>query len=345
MVDDFRPASFVDRSSSNVNIPNRFALEILSRFATPLRWTYISQDIASKRPKQRRASLSSPLFFLSEARDAIVKAVWPLVPGNMRIQTYRSLTRLGALMCGFTDSLNVQQLPFGLYLKMVSLARRENLVNEHATLELVRRHTDLPVPRALDLVSDASDIYLLTTRIPGHKLGLCIDVMSDEDTAALVRDLRRHIIALRAIPRPPGWKHAIANAADGPCFDYRINAALDDDEERGETVGPFLSENDFNETLRCGALPEVVHRGGHDIVFTHGDLNMRNVLVDEHGRLSGIVDWENAGWFPEYWDYTKAYFVAKLHQRWLRMVDDVFGQFGDFQGELETERELWNYCF
>jgi hypothetical protein len=67
--------------------------------------------------------------------------------------------------------------------------------------------------------------------------------------------------------------------------------------------------------------------------------------VDGHGRLAGIVDWENAGWYPEYWDYTKAYFVTKWHKRWLRMVDDVFGQFGDFGRELTIERKLWEYCF
>lgn len=267
------------------------------------------------------------------------------MPTSMRIRTYRSLASLGARIYGFTDSPNVQQLPFGLYLKRVSLVRRNSLVNEYATLELVRRHTDMPVPRALDLVSDSTNFYLLTTRVPGYKLGLCLDSMSDQDTAILVRDLGRHLAALREIPRPQGWKHGIANTADGPCFDYRINAALDEDEDRGEMVGPFLTENDFNETLRCGALPDVVHRAGHKIVFTHGDLNMRNVLVDEHGRLSGIVDWENAGWFPEYWDYTKAFFVTKLGRRWLKMVDDMFGQFGDFRGELQTEKELWTYCF
>ncbi|KAL2173706.1 kinase-like domain-containing protein [Thermothelomyces heterothallicus CBS 202.75] len=348
-VKDFRRASFVDSSRSNINIPKCWALEILSRFAIPLRWTYIAQEIAGNQRKQSYAAFLSPfsstLTLLSDTCATILKTLWLLVPGAMRIRMYRSLASLGARMYGFTDSPNVQQLPFGLYLKRVSLARRESLVNEHAALELVRRHTNVPIPRALDLISDSSHIYLLTTRIPGYKLGLCIDTMSDEDTARLVHELRRHIAALRVIPRPLGWKHAISSAVDGPCFDYRINAALDYDENRGDVVGPFLSEDDFNETLRCGALPEVVHRGGHKMVFTHGDLNLRNILVDGHGRLAGIVDWENAGWFPEYWDNTKAYFVTKLDQRWLGMVDDVFRQFGDFGQELQTERELWNYCF
>jgi len=153
-VEDFRRASFVDSSSSNVNIPNRWALEILSRFATSLRWTYIAQEIDSRQRKQSYATFPSPfsstLTLLSDACVVVLKTVWLLVPGNMRIRMYRSLASLGARMYGFTDSPNVQQLPFGLYLKMVRLARRESLVNEHATPELVRRHTNVPVPRALD---------------------------------------------------------------------------------------------------------------------------------------------------------------------------------------------------
>ncbi|KAH6844604.1 kinase-like domain-containing protein [Chaetomium sp. MPI-CAGE-AT-0009] len=348
-VDDFRPATFVDHSSSRVKTPDRSALEILSRFATPIRWMYVSQDIASRQVKQRRTSLPSPfpsvLAFLSQTSGAIIRTIWRYVPGGIRTRIYRGLAVVGVRMYGVTDSPNVQQLPFRLYLKMVNLARRrESLVNEYAALELVRRYTDLPVPRALDLVSDSTDIYLLTTRIPGRKVGLCLDSMSDRDTAILVDDLRRHLAVLREIPRSQGFKYAIANAADGPCFDYRINAAQDDDE--GVWVaGPFLTEHDFNETLRCGALPEVVHHDGHKMVFTHGDLNMRNILVDESRRLSGVVDWENAGWFPEYWDYTKAFFVTRYNPRWLQMVEKMFGQFGNFQGELATERELWNYCF
>ena len=168
--------------------------------------------------------------------------------------------------------------------------------------------------------------------------------MSERETTSLVDDLRRHLAALREIPMPEDWKYAIANAAGGPCFDYRINAAQDDDEGVW-VVGPFLNEHDFNEIQQCGALPEVVHHGGHRMVFTHGDLNMRNVLVDEYGRLSGVVDWEHAGWFPEYWDYTKALFVTRHNPRWLRMVEEIFRQFGDFQRELATEKKLWDYCF
>lgn len=38
------------------------------------------------------------------------------------------------------------------------------------------------------------------------------------------------------------------------------------------------------------------------IVFTYGDLAARNILVRD-GRIVAIVDWEYAGWYPEYWGY------------------------------------------
>jgi hypothetical protein len=80
---------------------------------------------------------------------------------------------------------------------------------------------------------------------------------------------------------PEDWNYAICNGTDGPCFDYRINDAQDND-QRAWVVGSLLNGHDFNESLRRSALPEVVHHGGHRMVFTHGDLNRKNVLADEY---------------------------------------------------------------
>jgi len=46
------------------------------------------------------------------------------------------------------------------------------------------------------------------------------------------------------------------------------------------------------------ALPQ------HKIVLTHGDLAARNILVRD-ARVVAIVDWEMAGFYPEYWGYIK----------------------------------------
>jgi aminoglycoside phosphotransferase len=80
------------------------------------------------------------------------------------------------------------------------------------------------------------------------------------------------------------------------------------------------------------------HGVKHDIVFTHADLNLRNILVDEMGKISGIVDWECAGWYPEYWEYTKMHFTVRSTTRWIAdVVDQIFPAYRD---ELKVENML-----
>jgi hypothetical protein len=43
----------------------------------------------------------------------------------------------------------------------------------------------------------------------------------------------------------------------------------------------------------------------YPIVFTHGDLASRNILVRD-GRIVAVLDWEFAGWYPDYWEYVFA---------------------------------------
>ncbi|KFA69833.1 hypothetical protein S40285_02416 [Stachybotrys chlorohalonatus IBT 40285] len=179
-----------------------------------------------------------------------------------------------------------------MYLKTTGVEQHEALSNEYGALQLGRRHCGIPVPRPLDLVSSSTKSYFLTSKAPGLRLGLCIDTLSDQELVTMARDLRTCVGLLLSIPKQVAPNHAICNALGNACCDDRINAALDYDEDQGDFVGPFLGEEVLNKMLQTPALPGVSHRGRHRIVFTHADLNMRNVLV-QNGRLSAIVDWEN----------------------------------------------------
>lgn len=100
-------------------------------------------------------------------------------------------------------------------------------------------------------------------------------------------------------------------------------------------IGPFADEATFNQVLRN---PDDPARAGHRMSFTHADLNSRNILVDEvvqqdgslGGRVTGIVDWEMAGYYPEYWEYTKALYERfRWTRRYRNMVHRLFRQFGN----------------
>ncbi|CAG7561114.1 unnamed protein product [Fusarium equiseti] len=187
-----------------------------------------------------------------------------------------------------------------------------------------------------------AQIYLYMCRL--GPAGACIDSFTEGEMDTFSRDLQQYLGLIRATAKQVAPAHAICNAIGGPCHDFRISASQPWDEKRGDFFGPFVDEDEFNKTLQTPALPGITHSSGHKIVFTHGDINMRNVMVHK-GRISGIIDWENAGWFPNYWEYTKIHYVTKLHKRWLKAMDEVFCEFGDFKSEYATEFQLWEYCF
>ncbi|CAF3645704.1 unnamed protein product [Fusarium graminearum] len=167
--------------------------------------------------------------------------------------------------------------------------------------------------------------------------------MSEVEVDALNNELHRYLSDLRAMPKPVGIKHAMCNAIGGPLYDYRMIVGQDYDKARGDFIEPFATEDDFNKKLQTPAIPGVSHRSGHEIVLIHADINMRNIL-HHNGRIYGIIDWENAGWFPDYWEYTKALYVTKVNRRWLSMMDRIFAAFGDFKDDYIAERKLWDYC-
>lgn len=54
-------------------------------------------------------------------------------------------------------------------------------------------------------------------------------------------------------------------------------------------------------------------------VFTHADLTPRNIVVDQ-GRITGIIDWEDSGLIPNYWEYANIMRPSK-DQDWKAWVD------------------------
>lgn len=79
--------------------------------------------------------------------------------------------------------------------------------------------------------------------------------------------------------------------------------------------GPFDTEKDFHDFFvekDNESLPPLFKRyvretlrDDHEIHFAHGDFSPRNIHVDENGHVLAVLDWERAGWYPEYWDHNR----------------------------------------
>jgi hypothetical protein len=86
----------------------------------------------------------------------------------------------------------------------------------------------------------------------------------------------------------------------------------------------------------------------HQITFTHGNITRRNILVRVVGEgtndvsIVAILDWEQAGWRPEYWETAKFMFSNQETSEWA-----ILGRQEIFHGydlELEREDELSLIC-
>lgn len=273
---------------------------------------------------------------------AIFLAIWLLVPARARLIGYRILRRFTRRLYE-SETPFVQKLPFGLYLKSASIL--DSLRNEHSAIKCIQRYTSIPVPKPLDFVTmlgkeeDTDEGYLLMSRIPGVPLYSCYEIMSDDDVAQVKAQLQDCVAQMRAIPNSINTDKPICNTLGEALRDHHIGVAGAD-----QPVGPFVDEAAFNQVLR---FPDDPGRKGHSIYFTHGDLNPRNIIVQQEvqqngkyaWRVAGIVDWETAGYYPEYWEYTKAlYEEFRWPRRYARMIHNLFSIFGDYTKEWNVEK-------
>ncbi|TGO75395.1 hypothetical protein BELL_0215g00030 [Botrytis elliptica] len=318
----------VDHSNSGIESPDPYLLDIQSRLSKALKWAEIDTKINGRTSLRRSQNTTSSAFRESITTTFLV--MWSKFPEFVRFKTYRVLRTVGSYLYGSTTR-GVQRLPFGMYLKYGPEYDAGNHAGEFNALKIVRSRTSIPVPNPIDLLVSPTESFLVMSRIEGVPAGHAIDECSDEEVHQIAQDLRSYIAELHTIEQNKDSKYAITNATGGPCLDYRIDS---------EPVGPFPTEKEFSESLQLGILPGLMHRTDHKIFFTHADLNMRNILVKD-GKISGIVDWENSGWYPEYWEYIKCRFSVKIHKRWVKMIDETFEN--KYEEELAIDRQYWDY--
>lgn len=100
---------------------------------------------------------------------------------------------------------------------------------------------------------------------------------------------------------------------------------------RAGSCGPFEKEEDFEKwcyqrisgrfLTRWKSGLALKQRKGvpSKFVLTHGDLTPRNIMV-EGNRITGIIDWDTAGFFPEYAEYAFNMILNQGMEDWWKPV-------------------------
>ena len=214
--------------------------------------------------------------------------------------------------------------------------------HEADTLRFIRSHTAIPVPRVYASGEGYGYRYTLMEEVQGDCLEYSWQFLDDTQRNNIIESLRSFISQLRSLPSPHNSRVCALNGE--ALRDSRITSS--------EPVGPFSDEASFDDFLVASAeifmdetkLPDIRSRmrEDHRIVFTHGDLAPRNILV-QGGRIVALIDWEQSGWCPEHWELVKAMWspMAKKDVTWDDRVIALFSE--EDKKDWMVDRELSDY--
>ncbi|EER23119.1 hypothetical protein CPC735_044890 [Coccidioides posadasii C735 delta SOWgp] len=180
----------------------------------------------------------------------------------------------------------------------------------------IHKHTnsDIPVPKPLGAISIGKTTYMFMTRVEGSPLDKLWPTLSNEEKLSIRDQLDVILAKLRKLPLPSQYL-GIGNPPF--CIDCRMWLRTSNTHIENETqFNQFLLSG--NHTPVTAPYVEFVRpmlRADHRIVMTHGDLHPRNIMVVREQdpsqstfsiTVTGIIDWELGGAYPEYWEFIKS---------------------------------------
>lgn len=154
---------------------------------------------------------------------------------------------------------------------------RKRLENEAASLAFVRSMTDIPVPRVLEAREYCDGTFRLVTELVD---GIPMEELSVFDQERVMPEVEVHMKTLHNLR---------SSCIGGPSGIVCLPPIF---------KRPNLDVRDVISRL------EKEEKEGEKSVFCHNDLSQSNVIVDPKTmRITAIIDWEYAGFFPERFDF------------------------------------------
>lgn len=267
----------------------------------------------------------------------------PTVPGKLKRRAYgilhEVLYRLSGWYCswcGIPLDANIVQLPFGLVLKWTD----RTSIEEAVAMQMARA-AGMPVPKVLTCgehpYAPSNRVFsILMTRLPGTALENSYDPLHVELEEPWLFELKKCVTSMRnwSSPHAQSICSVLGTSLRSSRVPNHIMGPFTDEEELHDYLLSPASGHGFNSTAdynQALAQATEIRKYSNEITFTHGDFKAHNILVGDDGHLSAFLDWESAGWYPEYWDFTTALRYGK-NSWWAQVALWVGGE--QYDGEL-----------
>ncbi|KAK3897162.1 kinase-like protein [Staphylotrichum tortipilum] len=218
--------------------------------------------------------------------------------------------------------------------------------NEGHALLLLRQYPSIPAPRLYAMYYEGDRLFLVMEYKPGVRLDTVWDRLSETNKLAITDQLHAIFADVRAIPSPGifasvaggklrhkyFWSVKPEPDINGPFQNERdFSMAMALRSERVRKSGYPPDKNAWLSQFLKRHFPTAL--AGHGSVLTHGDVQRKNILVEKvlkdsskageggegsknesvEWRVSAVVDWTEAGWYPSYWEHAAMF----IHLQWV----------------------------
>ncbi|TVY90888.1 hypothetical protein LAWI1_G005203 [Lachnellula willkommii] len=191
---------------------------------------------------------------------------------------------------------------------------------EYTSLKYLEEHApDIPAPRPHGLVKFSSARIMFMTYFPSTTLESAWPNLTHENKLLIQHQLNDIFLKLRALTST-GVEHVLGGVSGEGVKDLRR-----DGHKTRETISTVAAFEEFqfsipphNTSSSVNFLRSLLPPASSTVVFTHGDVRTANIMVDvdETGiyHVTGIIDWETSGFYPEYFESSKILYIFRLYQ-------------------------------
>lgn len=222
-----------------------------------------------------------------------------------------------------------------------------DLLEAH-NMQYVARFTTVPVPKVYAIYQHQEGNYLKTyilmQYIPGRTLLDLWDSLDEARKTSIAKTLRNNFDQLRQLQHPGYFGNIDGGLPLNQLFLFSETAGIDDktpfatEDELVDGIlqvfslegGPVVRKGQFYQRVLSTYL-----RGNGFPVFTHTDLQRKNIMVQPDGDVV-IIDWESASWYPTYWEYSMATFASGWRDDWQDYVGIILDEYPDQYTWLEA---------
>lgn len=220
-------------------------------------------------------------------------------------------------------------------------------VAEAECLRFIAQRTSIPVPHVFEFYEQHGNGYILMTELDGDPLGAVWSTMSDDYKEKIILQLKGYVQQLQTIHGD--FYGSLGESPSKDIFFQHLPFKPND-----VAYGPYYSKSEY-----IAGLSEAVKNSkphgllqdserhvvesikfiiGEEPIFSHGDLHPFNILINGKGDITGIIDWEAAGYsFPER-DYVEAKLRTQSTAYWDTILDRIFPD--EFLNSLKLFQEL-----